>query len=336
MRTFKYRRYKRYKKYSKCTQGRKLCFIAGMVFSISVWSSDNEKNNHYETQVGVKGKAVSVGSDTMANMMELWAEAFEKRYPQTSIEVDATGSSTAPTALIEGVASIGSMSRELKQSEIQAFEKAYGYPPTILKVALDAIAIYVERRNPVVGLTVQQIDAIFSATRFCGAPNNIEDWQQLGINIKGGDNKIRTYGRNSVSGTYGSFKVSALCKGDFKKNVNEQPGSASVVMSVASSKPAIGYAAIGYKTAGVKAVSIGTTNANYVAPTANSVRTGQYPFSRFLYLVVNKKPNEALPLLEREFLRFVLSREGQAMVTKDGYFPIPEVMAYQQKSVLAQ
>lgn len=314
----------------------RLSVLATMVLSFSAWSSDSEKNSQYEMQLGVRGKVVSVGSDTMANMMELWAEAFEKRYPQTSIEVDATGSSTAPTALIEGVASIGSMSRKLKQSEIQAFEKAYGYPPTILKVALDAIAIYVERRNPVEGLTVQQIDAIFSATRFCGAPNSIESWQQLGIDVKGGDNKIQMYGRNSVSGTYGSFKVSALCKGDFKHNVNEQPGSASVVMSVASLKSAIGYAAIGYKTAGVKTVPIGTSSKNYVAPTATSVRTGQYPFSRFLYLVVNKKPNAALPLLEREFLRFVLSQEGQVMVTKDGYFPIPEAMAYQQKSLLVQ
>lgn len=303
-------------------------------YSLSVWPLDSDQNSHYQIRSGVTGKAVSVGSDTMANMMELWADAFEKQYPQTSIEVDATGSSTAPTALIEGVASIGSMSRELKPSEIRAFEQVYGYPPTVLKVALDAIAIYVERQNPVVGLTVEQIDAIFSATRFCGGPHNILNWQQLGVDIKGDDTTIQMFGRNSVSGTYGSFKVTALCKGDFKRNVNEQPGSASVVMSVASLKSAIGYAAIGYKTAGVKIVPIGTASGQYVVPTAEAVQRGQYPFSRFLYLVVNKKPNESLPVLEREFLRFVLSQNGQSMVTEDGYFPVPDAVAHQQISLL--
>ena len=284
----------------------------------------------YERQPGVAGKAVSVGSDTMANMMEFWAEQFEVLYPQASIEVDATGSSTAPPALAEGAATLGAMSRAMKPSEIRAFERKYGYPPTVLRVALDAIAIFVERQNTLPGLTLEQVDAIFSSTRFCGSKYNITAWKQLGIEKSNGHNNIRLYGRNSVSGTYGSFKVAALCNGDFKNTVNEQPGSASVVLSVASSHGAMGYAAVGYKTAGVRALPIGETKDKLVSLTVENVRSERYPFSRYVYLIVNKPPGEEMPTLEREFLRFVLSRQGQDMVTRDGCFPIPDVMVTRQ------
>lgn len=288
----------------------------------------------YERKPGVAGNITSVGSDTLANLMTLWSQEFKTLYPDVTFQIQASGSSTAPPALTEGTATIGPMSRDLKPSERRAFIQAHGYPPTVIKVAIDAIAIFVEHRNPLEGLTLQQVDAIFSVTRYCGAEERINKWSQLGISDYGDSAPIRLFSRNSVSGTYGLFKIMALCDGDFTKSVNEQPGSASVVLSVASSKGGMGYAAYGYKTAGVKALPLGHSPDNLVPLTSETVQNETYPFSRFLYLVVNKAPGEPLPKLESEFLRYVLSKRGQQQVERDGYFPIREDMLNRQVRVI--
>ena len=199
---------------------------------------------------------------------------------------------------------------------------------------MDAIAIFVERRNPLPGLTLSEVDAIFSATRFCGGEEAISHWSQLGVDNYGQGAPIRLFSRNSVSGTYGLFKIMALCDGDFTKTVNEQPGSASVVLSVASSKGGMGYAAYGYKTAGVRALPLGENAAEFIPLNVETVREQQYPFTRFLYLVINKSPDEPLPTLVREFLTFVLSDTGQKLVARDGYFPIKETLLLRQRRQL--
>lgn len=288
----------------------------------------------YERVPGVAGKISSVGSDTLANLMTFWSQEFKTLYPQVGFQIQASGSSTAPPALLEGTATIGPMSRELKPSEIRDFVREHGYPPTVLKVAMDAIAIFVDRRNPLSGMSLDQVDAVFSETQFCGSNQKIERWQQLGLDEDGYRSPIRTFGRNSVSGTYGLFKIMALCDGDFKNTVNEQPGSASVVLSVASGTGAIGYAAYGYKTAGVRALPLGESLDNLIPLSIETVRNETYPFSRFLYLVINKKPGEPLPTLEREFLRYILSKEGQRQVVRDGYFPIREDVLVRQRRLL--
>ena len=288
----------------------------------------------YARKPGVAGKITSVGSDTLANLMTLWSQEFKHLYPDVKFQIQASGSSTAPPALTEGTATIGPMSRELKPSEIQAFIRAHGYPPTVIQVALDAIAIFVERRNPLPGLTLSEVDAIFSATRFCGGEESISHWSQLGVDNYGQGAPIRLFSRNSVSGTYGLFKIMALCDGDFTKTVNEQPGSASVVLSVASSKGGMGYAAYGYKTAGVRALPLGENAAQFIPLNVETVREQQYPFTRFLYLVINKSPDEPLPTLVREFLTFVLSDTGQKLVARDGYFPIKETLLLRQRRQL--
>jgi phosphate transport system substrate-binding protein len=288
----------------------------------------------YQRVPGVAGKISSVGSDTLANLMTFWSQEFKTLYPQVGFQIQASGSSTAPPALIEGTATIGPMSRELKPSEIRDFTRVHGYPPTVLKVAMDAIAIFVDRRNPLTGMTLEQVDAVFSETRYCGGSDKIERWSQLGVNDIEYRSPIRLYGRNSVSGTYGLFKIMALCDGDFKNTVNEQPGSASVVLSVASGTGAIGYAAYGYKTAGVRALPLGDSLDTLIPLSIESVRNETYPFARFLYLVINKKPGEPLPTLEREFLRYILSREGQRQVVRDGYFPIRDDVLVRQRRLL--
>jgi phosphate transport system substrate-binding protein len=277
----------------------------------------------YERVSGVSGNLSSSGSDTLSNLMTLWTEAFKQTYPNVNIQVQAPGSSTAPPALAEGTVSFGPMSRLMKDREIEAFEERHGYKPTVIRVALDALAVFVHKDNPIESLTIPQVDAIFSVTRRCGAVAAAERWGDLGLTGSWTDRPIQLYGRNSVSGTYGYFKQLALCSGDFKNTVNEQPGSASVVQAVSSSLSGIGYSGIGFITSGIKAVPL--AEAEDMAPVAAGVESTQsadYPLARYLYLYVNKKPDTLLRPIEREFVRFVLSRSGQEIVSKDGYIPL--------------
>lgn len=277
----------------------------------------------YQKASGISGNLSSVGSDTLANLMTLWAEEFNRNYPNVNIQIQAAGSSTAPPALTEGTSNLGPMSREMKDDEIEAFEDKYGYKPTAIPVAVDALAVLVNKDNPIKGLAMEQVDAIFSSTLKCGAPKEIETWGDAGV-AAWGAKSIQLYGRNSVSGTYGYFKEHALCKGDFKSNVNEQPGSASVVQSVTSSTNGIGYSGMGYSTSGVRMVPLAKKGkTDYVEATPENALNGSYPLTRYLFVYVNKKPNEALPPLENEFIKMVLSKAGQEVVIKDGYIPLP-------------
>jgi phosphate transport system substrate-binding protein len=277
----------------------------------------------YQKASGISGNLSSVGSDSLANLMTLWAEEFNRSYPNVNIQIQAAGSSTAPPALTEGTSNLGPMSREMKDDELEAFESKYGYKPTAIPVAVDALAVLVNKDNPVKGLTMEQVDSIFSSTNKCGGEKSIETWGDAGV-AAWGAKSIQLYGRNSVSGTYGYFKEHALCKGDFKSNVNEQPGSASVVQSVTSSVNGIGYSGMGYTTSGVRMVPLAKKGTkNFVDPTPENAVNGTYPLTRYLYIYVNKKPNQPLAPLDNEFIKMVLSKTGQQVVIKDGYIPLP-------------
>ncbi|MDP1771883.1 MAG: phosphate ABC transporter substrate-binding protein PstS family protein [Methylobacter sp.] len=276
----------------------------------------------YQKASGISGNLSSVGSDTLANLMTLWAEEFNRAYPNVNIQIQAAGSSTAPPALTEGTSNLGPMSREMKDDELEAFESKYGYKPTAIPVAVDALAVLVNKDNPVKGLTMEQVDGIFSSTYKCGG-TDINTWGGAGVGAWG-SKSIQLYGRNSVSGTYGYFKEHALCKGDFKSNVNEQPGSASVVQSVTSSVNGIGYSGMGYTTSGVKMVPLAKKGSTtFVEATPENAISGTYPLTRYLYVYVNKKPNQPLAPLDNEFIKMVLSKTGQQVVIKDGYIPLP-------------
>lgn len=277
----------------------------------------------YSKASGVSGNLSSVGSDTLANLMTLWAEEFKRNYPNVNVQIQAAGSSTAPPALTEGTSNLGPMSRKMKDKELEAFEKKNGYKPTAIPVAIDALAVFTHKDNPIKGLNIAQVDAIFSSTLKCGAEKSATKWSDVGVGGNLGDQDIQIYGRNSVSGTYGYFKKHALCKGDYKNSVNEQPGSASVVQSVSSSLNGIGYSGIGYKTSSVKAVALAKKGTDYIEATTDNAATGKYPLSRFLYVYVNKAPNKPLAPLEREFIKMVMSKVGQEVVVKDGYIPLP-------------
>ena len=277
----------------------------------------------YQKASGISGNVSSVGSDTLANLMTLWAEEFKRLYPNVNVQIQAAGSSTAPPALTEGTSNFGPMSRKMKDKELQAFEKKFGYKPMAIPVAIDALAIYVHKDNPIKGLTIPQVDAIFSSTRKCGFKHKINTWGDLGMTGAWKNRALQLFGRNSVSGTYGYFKKKALCKGDYKSTVNEQPGSASVVQSVSTSLNGIGYSGIGYKTSGIRTVPLAKKPGQpFIAASNKNVAKGKYPLSRFLYVYVNKKPNKALSPLEREFIKMILSQTGQKVVVKDGYVPL--------------
>ncbi|NLF18226.1 MAG: PstS family phosphate ABC transporter substrate-binding protein [Lentisphaerae bacterium] len=284
----------------------------------------------YKAVAGVSGTITSVGSDTLNNLMTLWAEGFRAIYPNVQVAIEGKGSATAPPALIAGTAAFGPMSREMKQKEIDEFEARFGYKPTALPTSIDMLAVYVHRDNPIAGLTLPQVDALFSKSRKLGHPTDLTVWGQLGLGDAWGNLPVSLYGRNAASGTYGYFKEHALGKGDYKDAVKEQPGSSAVVQGVATDKGGIGYSGIGYKTADVRAVPLAASAGGaFVPATPENAYTGEYPMARFLYVYVNAKPGAELDPLRREFVRYIFSRQGQTDVVKDGYFPVTAAIAQQ-------
>ncbi|ACS86688.1 MULTISPECIES: PstS family phosphate ABC transporter substrate-binding protein [Musicola] len=308
------------------TPASRLYILIGLLFSLVC---------HAEPRQMLAGNLSSAGSDTLANLMTFWAADFGQHYPGVNLQIQAAGSSSAPTALAAGAAQLGPMSRPMKSSEIEAFVQHYGYAPLAVPVAMDALVVLVNQDNPVAGLNLQQLDAIFSVTRRCGAGKSVRWWQDVGLGGVWRQRSLLRYGRNSASGTYGFFKQQALCGGDFLPQVNELPGSASVVQAVATSVNAIGYASIGFRASGVRVVPLAASDKDdYVLPTAETIRSGRYPYTRYLYIYVNKAPDRELEALTAAFLDRVLSEEGQALVSQDGYLPLPDAVRRQARQQL--
>jgi len=289
----------------------------------------------YKQVSGVSGNLSSIGSDTLNNLMTLWAEKFNKMYPNVKIQIEGKGSSTAPPALISATAQLGPMSRAMKGSEIDEFERKFGYKPTQVRVAVDALAVFVNKDNPVACLTMPQVDAAFSKSRRSGYKENVKTWGQLGLTGDWANRPVSLFGRNSASGTYGFFKEHVLKNGDYKDEVKEQPGSASVVQGVTVDRYAMGYSGIGYATAGVKALPLAAKQGDKCHPaTPEEAYSGNYPLARFLYVYVNRAPGKPLDPLVGEFLKLVLSKEGQEVVVKDGYFPLPSKIEQEELAKL--
>jgi phosphate transport system substrate-binding protein len=296
--------------------------LAGAMLAATAGAAPVEVDSNlpmYSPVSGISGSIASIGSDTLNNLLALWAEGFKKQYPNVKIEIEGKGSSTAPPALIAGTAQLGPMSRAMKKSEIDAFEKKYGYKPTEISVSLDALSVYMHKDSSIDQLKLEEVDAIFSKTRR-GGMKDISNWNQVG----GPNAKISLFGRNSASGTYGFFKDNALFGGDYKNTVKEQPGSASVVQGVARDKNAIGYSGMGYKTSGVKAIAIADKGKSKYAPASpEAVFDKSYPLWRYLYIYINKAPNKPADPIVAEFIKYIQSKEGQEVNVKDGFLPLP-------------
>lgn len=276
----------------------------------------------YRATSAVSGSVKSIGSDTMNNLMTLWGEEFKVFYPSAQIEIEGKGSSTAPTALIEGQAHFGPMSRPMKSTEVDQFEAKFGYEPVALRAGIDALAVFVHRDCPLDEISIEQLTAVFSVS------GRDMTWGDLGVtNPDWRARPISLYGRNSASGTYGFFKSVALQGNDFKANVKEQPGSSAVVQGVATDRFSMGYSGVGYATADVKMLRVSVDGGEAVPPTAEYANTGEYPLARFLYVYVNADPIKGLDPLRAEFVKLMFSRQGQEVVIKDGYFPISAQVA---------
>ena len=209
----------------------------------------------------------------------------------------------------------------MEPEEIDHFEAKHGYKPTRVVVALDCIAVWVNKDNSVKALTLPQLDSIFSKTRNSGY-SDVTKWGQAGMSAADwADQPISLYGRNSESGTYKYFKEHVFGKtGDFKDAVKTQPGSAGVVQAVGKDRLGIGYSGIGYRTSDVRAVPL--ARAENDKPIEPSFENKDYPLSRSLFVYVAKKPGQPLPPPVKEFLKFVLSKQGQEIVDKDGFGPL--------------
>jgi phosphate transport system substrate-binding protein len=277
----------------------------------------------YRPVEGLSGVLGVAGSDTMLVLQALMAEDFREIYPQVTIEIEGKGSSTAPPALIESSVQIANMSRRIMSREADAFADRFGYEPVRIDVALDTVGVFVHRDNPIQSITMPEIDGVFSQTRRCGDRPDVFEWGQLGLTGDWAGAPISLYGRNAASGTYGFFKEHALCRGDFKDAVKEQPGSASVVQGVENDRYGIGYSGIGYATSGVRPVPlVAREGDDPVAPTHENAANGRYPLARFLDVYVNKAPGRPLDRLTSEYLRFMLSAEGQGVVVRAGFHPL--------------
>jgi len=320
----------------KAMSGAAMGVLLGFAVTAPAWAVEvDSKLADYKSVSGVSGKIKSIGSDTLNNLMALWSEGYRSTYPGVQIEIEGKGSTTAPPALIEGTAQFGPMSREMKSEEEGAFEKKHGYKPARIRVAVDALAVFVHKDNPIKGLSLQQVDAIFSKTRKGGSAKEIKTWGDLGLTGEWADKPISLYGRNSASGTYGYFKEVALFKGDYKDQVKEQPGSSAVIQGVASDKYAIGYSGVGYKTADVRTVPLALKEGQtHYDADAKSAYSGDYPLSRFLYIYMNKNPNQEMDPLRKEFVKYVFSKAGQQIVVKDGFYPVSSEIAQKDMGAL--
>ena len=312
-----------------------LVIAGGLALGAAAASAQVEVDSalpEYERTSGVSGNLNSIGSDTLNNLMTLWAESFRAIYPNVNVQIEGKGSSTAPPALIEGTAQLGPMSREMKSSELDKFEQEFGYKPTPVRVAIDALAVFVHKDNPIEGLTLEQVDSIFSSTYKRGG-TEVGVWGDTGLDDAWAARPVSLYGRNSASGTYGFFKSVALKNGDYKNTVKEQPGSSSVVQGVASDLGGVGYSGIGYRNSSVRALPLADRGAMF-EPNLENCLSGDYPLARFLYIYVNKKPGAELDKLTFEFLNFINSRAGQEIAVKDGYFPLPGVVSVDTMTML--
>ncbi|MDT8893293.1 phosphate ABC transporter substrate-binding protein [Halomonas sp. I1] len=287
-----------------------------------VWASPASA----EEPVGTLG---TVGSDTMAGLMLRWGERLTRQHPGMRLQLQASGSASAPPALTAGTTLVGPMSRPMTGEEQAAFERRYGYPPRALVVARDALVVVVHRHNPLRSLSRPELDAIFSDGRRCGADDSMERWSPL---IDGGiEGRIMPHGRNAVSGTHELFRREALCDGAFRPEVSEHPGSAAVVAAVASDPQAIGYAGLNHLTPGVHPVALRDAEGVLHRPGPAAVRRGDYPFARDLRLYVNLPPGESLPDVERAFVDLVLSPAGQSIVEELGFVTLPREVLEKQR-----
>ena len=298
----------------------------------------------YVPQVGATGSLVIAGSETMQPIMLKLASAFRLWQSGVKVAVQGGGTDAAVHGFLENQSTlrrgdggdgnllghegtnrvfIMASSRELSAEETKQFIARHGYSPIAIPIAVDAVAVHVHRDNPIEGLTLDQVDAMFSVDRKRGGSERLERWGQIGLSGEWQSAEIRLYGRDRNSGTRAFFKEHVLLNGEFSSSIQEEPGLASLLLAVKQDKSGIGYAGIGFQMSSVRVVPLAErTGMPFVTPTMKTAADGSYPLRRFLYLYLNSPPVTPIPSAIREFLVFTNSREGQEAITKAGVYPL--------------
>jgi phosphate transport system substrate-binding protein len=295
--------------------------IAVLLLAAAALAAAAEEGEAYTPVGPLEGSLTCVGSDTLSVIVTYWAEGFQELYPKVQIGIESKGSATAPPALTDGTAQIGPMSRPMNQQEIAAFTARHGHPPTAITVAIDALSVFVHPDNPITGLSLAQLDAVFGGERRRGG-EAARTWGDLGLGGTLHGATITAYGRNPYSGSYQFFMDTVLRGGKYRDAVKQLPGSSAVVAAVADDPAGIGYAGIGYTSQRVRLLPV-HNGTEFVPPTREHALDGSYPLARPLFLCIDAAPGRPLPPLVHEFLRFVLSAQGQRLIEKEGFFPLP-------------
>lgn len=305
-------------------------------------SGPDSISEQYQPAQGIGGRVTIAGSDTMQPLMAKLAAAFTAFQPKAKFGVEGLGSSQAIREFMldlsfqrrgdkaggrgtDGASTTGLLasSRPLTDQERKGFISHHGYEPIGIPIAMDAVAIYVHKDNPIAGLTLEQVDAMFSSTLKRAKGEHVTTWGQVGLKDQWSQQPIHLYGRNKKSGTREFFRHVALVDGELHDDVQEQPGSASEILAIAQDPLAVGYAGVGFQSSMVRIIPLAAeSGGTAILPSAESVSNGQYPLARPLYLYVNKNPDGKLDPVVGEFLKFVNSRQGQETVARASFYPL--------------
>jgi phosphate transport system substrate-binding protein len=302
-----------------------LLFAVAFQVSAQVMPSLDPKIPPYRLVSDLTGTLSVAGSDTMKPLTESWSAKLRQLYPRLTIKVESKGSETGLAALLEGKVPIAAMSRRMTQQEVVEFKREFGYEPTEVPVAVDALAVFVHKDNPIEGLSLAEVDAVFSKERRRGLPYPINVWgDAMVLEEEWAEAPIQIYGRNGNSGTASFFREHVLNGADLKKTMEVGIGSASVVLDLMRDRFGIGFSGIGYRTSEIRPVPLAAVQGGrYVAPTFETAMDGSYPLRRNLYLYVNRAPKVAPAEPLAEFVKFALSQRGQKIVVDQGYYPLP-------------
>lgn len=271
----------------------------------------------------LSGKITLVGSNTMSQVASLWIEGFRQFHPNVEFDNQIKGSANAVSSVIHEEATFGLLTRSIHPQEVAAFEQKFGHPPTVLTPTYEPIAVYAHESNPIEGLTIQQLDAIFSTTRLRGAAAAATTWGDLGLRGEWASRPIVLQGRSSDTGSVVFFREAVLAGGAYRRDIVDHPSNVDLVKGVAGDPGAIGFAGRTYMLPGVKTIPLSAGDgAPCVDVHSVEATQGQYPLIRPLQLVVNQAPGADLPPLQREFLKYVFSRLGQEDVLRAGFQPI--------------
>lgn len=271
----------------------------------------------------------SSGSSTVTNLLNRWSGAYQEFQPGVKFTISGAGSGTAPPALTSGAAQLAPMSRPMNDAERAAFRARFGYDPTELVVAIDALAVFVNADNPIESLSLEEVDALFSRDLRRGH-EPVSAWGDLGVAGDLADQPIIVYGFRDTAGGYSLFRDLVLKGGDYRSDISVQPGSSAIVNGVGAYDNAVGYASQFFLTRRTRMVPIRDENGVAHAPDLASCENGKYPLARELYIYINKAPDKPLDPLVADFLRFVLSKQGQTIAAEDGNFPISAALAAEQ------